>query len=61
MLEVHRKILLTIIRMSTSQLGGEEVVEVVAEGGGEDGAGGVVLEFLGVCNTQNNKANHLIN
>ena len=47
--------------MSTSQLGGEEVVEVVAEGGGEDGAGGVVLEFLGVCNTQNNKANHLIN
>jgi hypothetical protein len=61
MLEGHRKNLLTIIRMSTSQVEAEEVVEVVAEAGAEDGAGGVGLECLGVCNTHNNKANRLIN
>ncbi len=47
--------------MSTSQVEAEEVVEVVAEAGAEDGAGGVGLECLGVCNTHNNKANRLIN
>lgn len=51
-----------IIRMSKNQVvGGEEVVEDVAEAEAEDAAGDVELECVGVCSTQNNRANSLIN
>jgi hypothetical protein len=62
MLVGHRRNLLMIIRMSKNQVvGGEGVVEDVAEAEAEDAAGDVELECVGVCSTQNNRANSLIN
>jgi hypothetical protein len=51
-----------IIRMSKNQVVKVEgVVEGVAEAEAEDAAGDVELESVGVCSTQNNRANSPIN